>query len=291
MCLHRKVSIILAIAVMFVVMSSFSTNTLAYQSGPRWQQTNDVFYYVHPQINTLLRLPANAPPVADLIQQTSIQWSKASEARLIRSNNAYNESFATTISATNYQTLPPCGPLPIDQSLIAAAVCLVAADGSIFSTKTYFNTSPSWSWNTNSFMDCNSNPRNVDVSAIVLHEFGHWLNLGHNAPPAAVMSPHCGNPAEAILDEDDRRGATQLYGPRTSFETGEAQGIGNELAYSKDVSGYIVGVPPELGVRAAENWIPIEFGSRYLMMAGKSNNNYSYAYFRWFSSTKDTNNL
>ncbi|MEZ4583900.1 MAG: matrixin family metalloprotease [Caldilineaceae bacterium] len=28
----------------------------------------------------------------------------------------------------------------------------------------------------------------MDLQSIVLHEFGHWLSLGHDNDPAAIMS-------------------------------------------------------------------------------------------------------
>ena len=49
----------------------------------------------------------------------------------------------------------------------------------------------------------------------MLHEFGHYLSLGHSSPPA-VMQPTVPSGAQRrVLTADDINGIKAIYGSRT----------------------------------------------------------------------------
>lgn len=68
---------------------------------------------------------------------------------------------------------------------------------------TNFNLNVSWS---------NSGEANkADIESVALHEFGHWLVLGHSNPPA-VMQPTIGlGVVRRQLTSDDMSGAQVAY--------------------------------------------------------------------------------
>jgi hypothetical protein len=53
--------------------------------------------------------------------------------------------------------------------------------------------------------------KSYDVYAVILHEIGHAIGLGHSANPLAVMYPNVRSGRHALA-VDDVRGATALYG-------------------------------------------------------------------------------
>lgn len=257
----------------------------AYVSGSRWQ-TPDIHYHLDPANDARLGINNSA----GIIQSASIKWSKASEFRLIRSNDPYDAALPTTVSTANFRLGSPCpDPIP-NEMLVPAVVCRSFVQGTMISSKMYFNISPSWTWNSTGTLNCGSMPRKMDLLVAALHEFGHWYNLKDiTAPQASVMSFDCAAP-ERELAEDDKRGATQLYGPRTSWEPAEAIGGVNTLTLRLNVRGYFNSTtpPPELGPRRREmNVTPIH-GSWYEMMAGYATMARSYAYFQWFTYGDDT---
>jgi hypothetical protein len=52
----------------------------------------------------------------------------------------------------------------------------------------------------------------LDIQTVMLHEFGHWLDLDHSSPPA-VMQPFIDyGEARRTLTQDDIDGAIAIYG-------------------------------------------------------------------------------
>lgn len=55
-------------------------------------------------------------------------------------------------------------------------------------------------------------PSALDVQTIMLHEFGHWLDLDHSIPPA-IMQPYVSyGEQRRVLTQDDKNGARVIYG-------------------------------------------------------------------------------
>ena len=53
-----------------------------------------------------------------------------------------------------------------------------------------------------------------DIESVMLHEFGHYLSLGHSVAPA-VMQPTIPNGTQRrTLTNDDKAGIIAIYGPR-----------------------------------------------------------------------------
>lgn len=80
------------------------------------------------------------------------------------------------------------------------------ARGNILKCKSYLNTD--FTWNNNGVMDIAR--RVCDYKTVIIHEFGHWLWLGHpNNHPEAVMWPN--GVVKQALAGDDRNGIDYLY--------------------------------------------------------------------------------
>ncbi len=134
--------------------------------------------------------------------------------------------------------------------------------------------------------NCNA-VRDADVQQFALHEMGHWFFLYDNPPghPDAVMNYRCS--VKRYLDSDDQHGIAMLYGARTTWESGFADGLINRQAYSNYVTGYYGSSLPELGPRFAENGVP-PYASKYEVLAGSAQAGYSYGYQSLFTSADDS---
>ncbi|MDQ5825938.1 MAG: M10 family metallopeptidase domain-containing protein [Chloroflexota bacterium] len=131
----------------------------------------------------------------------------------------------------------------------------------------------------------------MDMLTGGVHEFGHSLLL-HDDPPGhmeAVMYNTC--TAKRELQEDDKHGATMLYGVRTGWEPGFAEGQHHRIApnLALIVTGYFAGLNPELSpVTNVNEFGVMPYGSRMSRMAGRSLNSHSYVYFTLFTGEDDT---
>ncbi|MHA2062391.1 MAG: matrixin family metalloprotease, partial [Candidatus Sifarchaeia archaeon] len=73
-----------------------------------------------------------------------------------------------------------------------------------------------------------------DIESVMLHEFGHYLSLGHSTPPA-IMQPTIPSATQRrSLDSDDQQGCRKIYGSTCST-----------LGHSADV---ISPAPAQIGV-------------------------------------------
>ena len=81
--------------------------------------------------------------------------------------------------------------------------------GNIFECDCVFNDTYTWSTAAVTL------PGQFDVETVMLHEFGHYLSLGHSSPPA-VMQPTVSSGAQRrFLTADDINGIKAIYGSLT----------------------------------------------------------------------------
>ena len=55
-----------------------------------------------------------------------------------------------------------------------------------------------------------------DIESVMLHEFGHYLSLGHAVPPAIMQPTIPDGTQRRILTTDDKAGIIAIYGARPS---------------------------------------------------------------------------
>lgn len=257
---------------------------LAYDTGTKWQNASSIDYQIDPELNAKLGVVGAAGQVTN----AAARWNDASWF-LVLNVGVFDPAGPRTVSAANFQTSPPCQPVDDTQW---ATTCTVEdiSTGTKVRAPIYFNNSPTYRWNTNGVVDGTTTPKQADVYNLALHELGHLVGLRDNpaveaAPGGAVM--FFTQTPRPNLAEDDKQGATQMYGPLTSWEELQARGELNRVALISDVTGYTDGVPPELGPRAAELGVPVEFGTRYELLAGTAQRSYSYVYFHLFTREND----
>lgn len=295
----RSTNLIPLVLVIFMLSLLPGSNAKAYRSSgastPKLPgaATSMSVYYDH--INSGLNISNSGTLSSYAINQ----WSLVSTYALFDSLSAgtTNPASNNTIRVVpfhgpgGYQT-PSCGNLNVHALHVPAFTC--NADRNI-----YLNSDIGFKWNTNGtisftqFYDptCGCMRRNVDYLTVLLNRLGALWALDYSATSSAVMQFNWTN--KPVLHEDDRRGATQLYGPETGFETNatlgwlpgysfyHAQGNEDVVAYTQSVSSAsLKPVAGELGVT------PLS-GNRYLRLTGTANASYSYAYMKLFTADND----
>ena len=90
-------------------------------------------------------------------------------------------------------------------TLAQATWWFYSSTGEIFEADMVFNTHHTWS--TASITPTGA----IDVETVALHEFGHWLSLGHSLVEDAVMW-HIYKGTQRTLHSDDIAGITYIYG-------------------------------------------------------------------------------
>lgn len=275
--------VVLALAAAMLI---FPSATLAYQTGPKRQNTHGVIYYsLDPANDANLKVSGSSSQ----IDAAAAQWNAASYFTLSNSGT-YNGVRDMAVTTANFRN-GTCGGPPNDGA--AAVVCIVSSGNALISTIEYFNDSPTYAWNTSGNEQyCANAPKPVDVHAVGLHEFGHWFNLADQPAnhPEAVMSFDCSY--KPNLTEDDKQGATQIYGPYTGFESNNAQGVVDTPDGIANVTGYYGSGNPQLGPVSQEPGAPVPAGSMYERMVGDAQNAaYSAVYFRLFTNLNDTTTL
>lgn len=300
-------------AVLLVLLPLATVN--AYDSGPKWiaSQNGSVQfalftrqYQVDPSLDQLLGFSPS--PGTNLVSIVPIRdavglWNKVSTFQLVE-GGGWNPSYAATFSAQDLQSFPCGGIIPTD----FAVTCVDASGSSLVSTRVYFNTRSGYVWNTVGLWEPNSSPKRLDLFTVALHEFGHMYHLrdlpfGHDE---AVMWNSFPYPAKRILQEDDKHGASMLYGPNTGFEweQGWARGQENYLVYAENTAGWYsnpgnphFSPPQEFGAVGAEGGVSPGYwradtsnNARMGRLAGyalANANNHSYAYHAIFTANED----
>lgn len=286
------------LVVLFVLTFLPTSTVQAYRSLPNnpvypklpGAATSLWVFYDH--LNSGLNISNSGTPAVHAINQ----WSLVSYYTMfdILSAGPINQT-TSTIRAVNFQSgyTTSCGNLNALLPDIPGAACPV--DRNVF-----LNSNIGFKWNTAGTMSytqfydasCSCNRRHTDFLTVLLHELGHLWGLDHpQTITYPVMYPNW--TAKQILNEDDRRGATQLYGPSTGWETAltlswfpgysyyEAQGIEDEILYQSQVSS------PSLKPRSTEMGVTPYSGNRYLRLTGSANYPYSYAYMKEFKASGD----
>ncbi len=88
---------------------------------------------------------------------------------------------------------------------------IVATNCVVTDVDTYFNTRYTFNRCDTDPGDCNQSDV-YDVRAVSLHEFGHWLVLGHTAPWRFSCVMRNGEWEDRTLCGDDRNGIQSIYG-------------------------------------------------------------------------------
>jgi hypothetical protein len=132
----------------------------------------------------------------------------------------------------------------------------------------------------------------------MLHEISHAYHLDHDVShQEAVSWPHTATNSQVhTVQEDDKNGATQIYGTRMAWEDGFPLGEIDTIAfwntrvgsYDGNVNGYpiLARSTAEAPVPGRETVYPLS-GSWMERFAGCSETGGAYAYMRLFSSAND----
>jgi hypothetical protein len=266
-----------------LLLIALSASAFAYTSGAKYWGTLTINYYINPVVDTALFSGAST-----LIQTGAEKWNTM-RVNFVRT---FDSSHPNKVTATNFASSPPpCLPAYLSSSKYAVN-CVYASPQSITRNEIYYNSNSShWIFTNTSPPDvnCSVTPHHMDMIMGGAHEFGHSLLL-HDDPSGhteAMMYNTCTTKRE--LQEDDKHGATMLYGVRTGWEPGFADGQLSRIApnLALNVSGYYPGLNPELGPVLGEFGVPT-YGSKYERLAGRSTSSYSYVYLTLFTHEDDT---
>lgn len=282
---YQKMGILLTVVLAAVALSLFSSEVSAYITGSKWQNATFMAYGIDPYLDSLLSRNSTVTGAAAQVDSATAKWN-SSRFTLLRDDSQFPNG--NIVSAYDFEVIQPC---PVSDPTITRAVnCLTLNSTTLFSSRIYFNRSGRYVWNTSGNVTCGSDFKDADVLATAAHEFGHSYFLGDNPPghPEAIMDSSAACNYRPNLAEDDKHGATLLYGIRTGWEDGFALGETNTWAYRLNVSGYDGGPNPELGRRGVEFGATPVSGSWMELLAGNATSSYSYAYMRLFTSASDS---
>jgi hypothetical protein len=269
MRLYKMPFLAIALLLVCVATSLVPAQVHDFWTGARWQDRRTITFRISSNFNTQLGLSG-----ADtFVIQGALTWRRVSPFTFNYSPDPFNSSITTNpnpgVTTHDFRLHNPCrapGTPPDDSK--PATSCLFANDTDMFNVVTYYNTSGTYPYVINSSPPSGK----YDVQQIATHEFGHWLRLQDNPPgqPSAVMT----TARNRYLQEDDKTGAIQLYGPFTGWESDQAQGLRDRSTYSNqtNVVGYSgsVGTAPEfIGTTYwSADGVSVRSGLRYAQYSG-----------------------
>lgn len=302
----RKQRILVAALITLVLISptllALTPLTGAYDAREKWLATtnpNEIAlltrqYQVDPDLDLKLILgPPGNIITSPVISNAVRQWNKASAFKF-DFDPGWDPNYPALFTAQDFrQALPPCPTARFD----FADVCYATFPNnpSVPFTRGYFNAltrddgSPQYVWNTNGTWALQQDPAQIDFFTIALHEMGHMLVLQDRPAGHGEAVMWFDQSQKRTLTEDDKQGATQLYGPDTGIEEqdGEARGEINRAAFPPRTV-----VDPQLSPIIFENGVqpwntrdenPANLQSKMLRLYGIAQSNYSYSYQTLFT--------
>lgn len=309
---YRKVAIpstlALAVGLSFLLTSSssaFTTNNPSNYDG-KWANTSVVQYSIDNNVDSLLVTGAKNT----IINNSIGQWNNASRLgfSLVDPPNVGTPIYIKAVDYYSVSAIGGCA-VPSDRNT-AGATCnnpgryYNSTDHTWYETKAeiFLNSSCNLHWTTSGPVSSNgtpscSTPWERSVQNTSMHELSHTYIMDHDVNhQEAVGWPHT-TYAVHTLQEDDKHGATLIYGPRTGWEDGFANGEIDTIAfwnglvgsYDGDIYGYpIVNRTTAEQPRADREVVYPYAGSSWMeRFAGCSEQGHSYAYMRLFSSSQD----
>lgn len=295
-------------AILFFAPSSsaYTTDTGGGSSG-KWQNTRIVYYTVDDALNT--RLVSGAKNT--VINNSIAQWSNASRLAFTQVE-PYSTGEDMYITAVDYYSVSMLGSCSLPSNLnTAGANCVGAhitynsADHTDYVDKSelFLNSSANLRWCLSCSITSNgvpspSSPWDRSVLNTSMHEISHSYILDHDSShQEAVSWPHTANNSQVhTIQEDDKNGATQMYGPRTGWENGFANGEIDTIAFWNGLvgsyDGNIYGFPilnrtTSEQPRTDREVVYPHDGSWMERFAGCSEYAHAYAYMRLFTSAND----
>jgi hypothetical protein len=324
MALRRSFRVVLVLAVLIGVAPAPSP-AVAYRSGPRWQPeffpsySNVVQYVIEPGLTGQLNTRAGSA-VADavpVIQAASLQWSQPTPLSL-QYNSGWDPNFPVTIRAWDFTA----GNVPLAcgvDNFMYAATCERGDPqnanpeftGYLTRNRTLFNISNGYRWNTNNIhgpqVINGQGVNQSDLYTVILHEFGHVLSLDHEDRQGYTpnVMNFSGNVLRQALEEDDKQGVVQLYGPWTGWESSahQAVGLSNTVAlyqrnnpdarlWNEVANESLVPVGTQTVQTVAGPYQVVPFtGTRQVQFTGVAQTSNAYAYMALFSAERDGKNL
>ncbi len=279
----RNITFVRSIACVIFLFAVTVSSSFAYDTDIRWPDNVTIINYtIDPNIASKLGVSS----AISVIDNNAVKWTNASLAYYQKVSTWPNGNIVTT---ANFRTVTPC---PTVNDTWYSVNCTYASAGRLTATKIYFNTSPTYTWNSSGTMDCTATPKKADFVTTSLHEMGHSLKLkdspaGHTE--AVMYFNRC--VAKQSLAEDDKQGAHQMYGPWDGWEVQSMQGELNRVTYAPvNVVGYnnLNSSLPERYPVSAEFGVPLISGARYDHIAGYARTNSANVYFTVAHDEKDT---
>ncbi len=261
-----------------------STPASAYIAGAKYWGSLTINYYIDPVVDSALFSGAST-----LIEAGAQKWNTM-RVNLVRTTNSAHPN---QVTATNFVTNPPPCLGSRTSAKTYAVNCIDASDWAVNDNQIYYNSNRShWIFTNSSPPDVNwsVSPSRQDMQMAGTHEFGHSIVLHDDPPRHSEAMMYNNGIAKRELAEDDKHGATMLYGARTSWEPGFAEGQQHRIVpnLALNVTGYFSGLAPELSPVTSANEFGVQpYDSRFERMAGSSQSGYSYVYFSLFTYEED----